>query len=65
MVHIMRVKKIVPCVVVVRTTKKIVGPPDALSWWSGGPLLIKVCVKPCNCVFMLKYSHIQLEKLFN
>ena len=32
--------------VVVRTTKKIVGPPDPLSWWSCGPLLIKVCVKP-------------------
>ena len=34
-------------VVVVRTTKKIVGPPDPLSWWSCGPLLIKVYVKPC------------------
>ena len=33
--------------VVVRTTKKIVGPPDPLSWWSCGPLLIKVFVKPC------------------
>ena len=31
--------------VVVRTTKQIVGPPDPLSWWSCGPLLIKVCVK--------------------
>ena len=31
---------------VVRTTKKILGPPDLLSWWSCGPLLIKVCVKP-------------------
>ena len=33
-------------VVVVETTIKIVGPPDPLSWWSCGPLLIKVCVKP-------------------
>ena len=44
----MRVKKIVSrftSVVVVRT-KQIVGQPDPLSWWSCGPLLIKVCVKP-------------------
>ena len=34
--------------VVVRTTKKFVGPPDPLSWWSCGLLLIKVCVKPCT-----------------
>ena len=33
--------------VVVRTTEKIFGPPDPLSWWSCGPLDIKVCVKPC------------------
>ena len=32
--------------VVVRTTKKIVGPPNPFSWWSCGPLLIKVCVEP-------------------
>ena len=35
-------------VVVIRTTKKIVGPPDPLSWWSCGSLLIKVCVKPLD-----------------
>ena len=33
---------------ILRTTRKIVGPPDSLSWWSCGPLLKKVCVKPCN-----------------
>ena len=47
--HIICVKKIVlrfTSVVVVMTTKKIVGPPDPLSWWSCGPLLIKVCVNP-------------------
>ena len=48
--HIMRLKKIIlrfTSVVVIRTTKKNVKPPDPLSWWSCGPLLIKVCVKPC------------------
>ena len=47
----MPVKKIVlrfTSVVVVRTTKKIVGPPDPLSWWSCEALLIKICVKPCK-----------------
>ena len=47
----MRVNKMVSrftSVVVVRTTEKIVEPPDPLSWWSCGPLLIKVCVKPCS-----------------
>ena len=49
--HIMRVKKIVSRFtngVVIRTTKKIVESPDRLSWWSCGPLLIKVCLKPCS-----------------
>ena len=47
---------------ILRTTRKIVGPPDSPSWWSCGPLLKKVCVKPCiqhiqkkgkkkNCLF--------------
>ena len=31
---------------ILRTTRKIVGPPDSMSWWSCGPLLKKVCVKP-------------------
>ena len=31
---------------ILRTTRKIVGPPDSLSWWSCGPLLKKVFVKP-------------------
>ena len=47
----MCMKKIVSrftSVAVVRTTKKIVKPPDPLSWWSCGPLLIKVCVNPCS-----------------
>ena len=43
---ILKMKKIgsrfisVITLVVVRTTKKIVGPPDPLSWWSCGPLVV-------------------------
>ena len=48
--------------VVVRTTKKIVGPPDPLSWWSCGPLLIKVCVKPCKVLEELHASHQGMEQ---
>ena len=53
---IREVKKIVSTftsVVVIMTTKKIAGPPDPLSWWSCGPLLIKVCVKPWNVSSLL------------
>ena len=41
-------------VVVVRTTKKIVGLPDPLSWGSCGPLLIKVCVNPWKMIDKMK-----------
>ena len=55
--------------VIVRTTKKIVGPPDPLSWWSCGPLLIKVCVKPCyankNKVFFVIFvGHMGLKHVY-
>ena len=51
-----KMKKIVSTftsVVVIMTTKKIAGPPDPLSWWSCGPLLIKICVKPWNVSSLL------------
>ena len=46
---------------ILRTTRKIVGPPDSLSWWSCGPLLKKVCVKPC---ITLTYINLKADYLF-
>ena len=65
--HIMRVRKNVSrftSVVVVRPTKKIVGPPDPLSWWSCGLLLIKVCVKPCQGALFITNLYFGKKKTF-
>ena len=52
-------------VVVVRITKKIVGPPDPLSCWSCGPLLLKVFVKYWTILYvMIIFSGENKETVF-